>query len=337
MNDFTISITKHPEGTLEADLIDPGGLPNPVPIVLPDDREAWAEVGQGNMNPGELAEMGQRLFDAIFCSGLRDKFNTAIGEQTSEGVLRLRFETEHDVLNEIPLEMLCMDISPMREFIALDRGFSIVRSPRIKAKADPDLKWPLRMLVVIGDYTLSGIDAEEEYASLETVLNPLINRGVLTVTVLQGTEASEDGLKAELNTRHREGNPYHFVHFIGHGQLAETPSGEIEGALKFVGADSREDPVYASVLASDLAGLDIVFVALHVCQGAAADAKNAFRGVAQRLIAKDIDAAIAMQWPVEKDVARTFFTTATGTWQVQQQRIQRGFFGHNPPLCLISI
>lgn len=342
MRDFKIDISEK-DGKHYADQLH---ISEALLIDLPDEKTGWHEVGHEHKSTDEIAKLGKTLFDSIFKGELRDAFNEAKGTQGSEtnGGLRIRFITQYNVLNEIPFELLCADTKPREEFLSLDRDFSIVRSLRTGAPlATPVIELPIRMLVVIANYDLAGIDVEAEYDHLEAALKPLKERGGLIIKYLgvdDRFEANKEILLRELRTQANKNEPYHIFHFIGHGQLEQNPDGEDEGALEFVGPDGKAKLEYATLLASDVADFGVLFAGLQSCSGAKTADKNAFQGVAQRLLGEGLYAVIAMQWPVHKDEARTFFSKMYSSWLLEnceldravveaRKKVQSDFYGRN--------
>ena len=311
--DFEVIITNYGD-QLQAQLgAAPGGrnLAHPIPITLPDDHIGWAEAKQGRKPEADLAELGHQLFKSLITGELADNWNACLGEmrqQPGTG-LRLRFSHEAEVLNEVPLELLCTRTNPNREFLALDMRTPVVRSPRSGNPVQKrSVTLPLRMLVVIANPRLQvQTDSAAEQASLEEALHSLLQAKKLQVDYL--------GLESRSNTDYltlqrilaQARPPYDVVHFIGHGALPDAHDEECEGALLFVDpqTDRRQD-VRASDLVGILAGNGVRVAVLQACDGACPGTHNAFQGVAQRLIAGGLPAAVAMQCKVDKDVATCF-------------------------------
>jgi len=311
--DFEVIVTRQGD-QLYADLgTAPGGrhLTNSIPITLPDDRVAWAEAKQGRKSEAELAELGHGLFAAFIKGELAENWNACLGEihRRPDTGLRLRFSLVADALTGVPLELLCMRTAPTREFLALDVQTPVVRSPRSgNPVQERSVTLPLRMLVVIANPRLQvHIDPVAEQASLEEALASLRKARKLEIDYLGLTGCP----KAEYGTLHRTlaqtEPPYDIVHFVGHGALPGADDTECEGILLLVDPQTeRRQDVRASELASILTRNGVRVAVLQACDGARSGTYNAFQGVAQRLIAGGLPAAVAMQCPVDKGVATCF-------------------------------
>jgi hypothetical protein len=320
--DFEVEITQRDDGVLQADLsIAPGRrrLTRPILITPPrDDRITWAEAGQGRKSEAELAELGRHLFDAIFKGELRDNWNACQGDLhgSPEIGLRLRFSTQFSAFTRIPLELLCSRVEPTCDFLALNPRTPIIRSPRSgKPPHTRKITLPLRMLVVIANYRLAGIDVKRECTSLESSLAGLLHSGKLIIKYLGLKDCPSADFKTLQHILAKAESPYDIIHFIGHGALSETDDKETEGVLLFVdpqNGDAQE--VHASDLASTIAENNVCLALLQACEGARDGTANVFQGTAQRLIASGLPAAIAMQWPVDKDVATWFCAELYNFW-----------------------
>lgn len=311
--DFEVIITKQGD-QLYAEL---GAAPDsrhllaPIPITLPDDRSDWIEVCQGRKSESELAELGHRLFTALIADELAEKWHACLNQVNQEPDigLRLRFSLQANTLNQVPLELLCRQAQPTSEFLALDSKMPIVRSPRFGggAKKRPIIM-PLRMLVVIANPMLQRpTDSIYERESLEGALVSLIESRKLIIDYL-GLPGYRN---ADYDTLHHRlvqaEYPYDIVHFIGHGMLPDTHGRDSEGVLLFVDpVTGRRQDVRVSNLANLLADNGIRVAILQACEGAHGGADNAFKGIAQRLVAKGLPAVLAMQSSIDMDVATWF-------------------------------
>jgi hypothetical protein len=327
MKDFEILLTQ-PNGTLLADVItsDVGRMEEQMSLDLTLDRETLSQLWQGKITHDTLTGLGKSIYDAIFKKELLEIFKEAENLLEKEDYLRLRFTTESDVLNNVPLEALCQRRRSNLGQFALSPKFSIVRSLRTGDYNAFGLTPPIRMLVLIAGSVLSGIDVKTEYESLEKALKPFKDQGILIVDYL-GVEdewpATKEMLDRMLRDKNNDGIPYHIFHFIGHGALVKDVDRRLEGALQFVGPDGREELVYATPLARSMAESGIALVTLHACEGAKAAPENAFQGVAQCLIDSGIPVVVAMQWEVAETVARVFFNQMYLSWLSDREEIER--------------
>ena len=96
--DFEVVVTKQGDCLLANLGAAPGDhhLSAPVPITLPDNDPAWAEAKQGRKSEDDLAELGHRLFEAIFTGELSNHWHACQGEvrQRSGVGLRLRLSLQ---------------------------------------------------------------------------------------------------------------------------------------------------------------------------------------------------------------------------------------------------
>jgi serine/threonine protein kinase len=309
--DFEIDITQQ-GGQLYADLkAAPGdrNLARPIPITLPDDHVAWTEAYQGRKDRTELAELGHRLFESLITGKLADNWNACRGEvhQQPDTGLRLRFSTQADVLTQVPLELLCIRTEPTSEFLALHTLTPVVRSPRSgKPVEKRPITPPLRMLVIIANPKLQEpIDPVAEQASLEEALADIIRTGNLKIDYLGPPGCHRADYTTLHHTLARADPPYNIVHFIGHGALDDDT--KEEGLLLLVDSQTglRRD-IYASDLACLLAPNGVRVAVLQACDSARAGRHSTFMGLAQRLIAEGLPAAMAMQYRVDQDIATRF-------------------------------
>jgi len=311
--DFEIIITRQGDNLYYADLGSAPGkrqLIQPVAIELPEDENDWIEVYQGRKSYAELAELGNRLFKAIIRGELAEKWHACMGEidQRREVGLRLRFSLQANALTQVPLELLCRKTGSVHEFLALDPATPVVRSPRLGASVRKrPVTLPLRMLVVIANPLLEEqTDPLQQQRSLEDALAGWVNSGNLLIDYLGlpgGSQAYFDTLHhALVQTEY----PFDIVHFIGHGALPDPDYRESEGVLFLVDPKTgRSKKVRASSLGI-LADNGVRVVVLQACEGARDGVHSAFQGIAQQLIAKGLPGVVAMQCPVDTDVASWF-------------------------------
>ena len=311
--DFEVIITQQ-GNQLYADLRTAPGdcnLTQPIPITLPDDRVAWAEAKQGRKSEAELAELGHQLFEALITGELASNWNACLGEirRRPNTGLRLRFSLQAEAMTEAPLELLCRRTTPTREFLALDLLTPVVRSPRSgESSHERPITLPLRMLVVMANPKLQEqFDPVAEQASLKEALADLIQAAKLRIDYLGLPDRPNADYTTLQRTLAQTKPPYDVVHFIGHGALPDAHDEETEGILLFVDPRTRRRyDVRASNLAGILARNGVRVAVLQACDGACPGTHNAFQGVAQRLIAGGMPAVVAMQCPVDKDVATCF-------------------------------
>jgi serine/threonine protein kinase len=317
--DFEIVITKQGD-QLYADLGSVLGrrtLTQHIPIKLPEDEVHWDEARQGRKTRAELAELGHRLFQALITGELLEKWRECLGEvrRLDQTGLRLRFSTKFDALPQVPLELLCERTAPTREFLALRTLTPIVRSPQGgRPVQERDVTLPLRMLVVIATPELQErIDPDVEKASLERALEDILQDGMLEVDYLGPLDYPPANYVTLQNTLLQADSSYDILHFVGHGAWDDSTSEG--GVLLFVDSQTgKSRGVYAADLARLLADKGVRVTVLQACDSARDDTYNTFHGVAQRLIAEGLPAAVAMQCRADQDVATRFFGHFYNFW-----------------------
>jgi serine/threonine protein kinase len=312
--DFQVVITQH-GGQLFADLgVAPGGrhLTQPIPIALPDDGAAWAAACQGRKKRAELAELGQRLCGALITDELAAHWQASLDEvrQQDDTGLRLHFSLQADALRRVPLELLCTRTVPTREYLALDPVTPLVCSPlHVGSVHVRPLTPPLRTLIVMADPERQArLDPEAERANLEHALADLTASGALLIDYL----GLANHPNADYDTLHRTlvqtEYPYDILHFIGHGDLSSPKNKKTQDVVLFVNPHTgqRQD-VCASDLSGILAHNGVRIVVLQACDGARQGTHEVFQGVAQKIVARGVPAALTTQCAVKKDIATWFY------------------------------
>lgn len=175
-------------------------------------------------------------------------------------------------------------------------GVSVVRrvttaQPTVSAR---DTSAGLRVLVVVCRPDGAGF-LDPRYTP-EAILEALKDRPEVTVEFCRpGT------LKALIHTLAQArdaGEPYHVVHFDGHGTTAEAGV----GALCFEDDKGELDTVRADRLGTLLAGLDIPLVVLAACRTSMKDSSE--ETVATALLRQGVGTVLAMGYAVHVDMDR---------------------------------
>lgn len=245
------------------------------------------------------------MFETVFAGEIRDVFQRSLGRvEARGGDLRIRLRLARDVpeLLDLPWELL-FDRGRSR-FLALEPATTLVRHLPVQQRIEPmRVAPPLRILVAISNPGQAGypaLDVEQEWANLDQALRPLVNRGRVSLTRLDGVtqESLRQALKREA---------CHVLHYIGHGgydSAAETGLLVLEdkdGGARSCGASRltyllREQPA-------------LRLVVLNACEGGRSSRTDPFAGVAQSLVQGALPAVVAMQFPVT-DAAAVVFASA---------------------------
>jgi tetratricopeptide (TPR) repeat protein len=246
---------------------------------------------RGEQVAGRIGEWGVRVFDAVFGAGpARDACR---GGPIAEIVFRsavprwlaLPWELVHDPGSRQPLALTGTTISRR---ISGGSGEPV----RIDYRR-------LRVLMVISRPRGTGD------VGYRTIARPLLEqlatvRDQVELVVLRPPTlaALTEALRAALVA----GEPFHVVHFDGHGtRFAGT------GVLGFEGADGGEDPVPAGDVAAALAGAAVPVVVLNACHSGAVG-KELEVSIATRLLAEGTSSVVAMAYSVYAVAAARFMT-----------------------------
>jgi hypothetical protein len=243
-------------------------------------------------------EFGARLFEAVFAGATRDCLGSALDEAQRRGAgvrLRLRL-TRAPELADLPWEYL---YHPERDlFLALSEATLVVRSLDIAEPVRPlRVAPPLRILALIAaPQGAPPLDTAREQANLATALQPAIAAGRITLDIIPHATLSL------LEERLRQ--PYHVLHFIGHGMYDERTQ---ENVLLFEDAEGYARRVSGDDLRVVLdTGKFLRLTMLNACEGARGERNDPFAGVAQSLVRQGVPAVVAMQFPITDEAAAHF-------------------------------
>ena len=305
-----------------------GGLPEEVsraPLAWPLDAGALEELrwyledyllapfgvweDRGPAVQGKLAGWGELVFGSVFGSGpARDAYQRA-----RDRGLEVVFRSAGPGLLGLPWELMRDGAGP----VALGAG-GISRSLPVAGGAGT-LAVPggrLRVLMVI---SRPGGTGDVGY---QMVARPLLERldavrGEVALTVLR--PPAFDVLREVLASAAARGEPFHVVHFDGHGVMpgrsagggaviggrAAMMSGPGEGVLAFERPGGGSEHVGASKVAAVLAGGKVPVVVLNACQSGAVG-KDLEASVATALLHAGCAAVVAMAYSVYAVAAAEF-------------------------------
>jgi len=265
---------------------------------------------KGGAIEGRLSEWGEALFEPLFGRGrpARDAYQQA-RTRTAELVIH----SADPAFLSLPWELLKDPERPTP--LALDlRGISrnvSVAGPLIEVPGGDEL----RVLMVISRPSgLNDVDFQMVARPLHDRLQAVRGKVRLDVTRPPTLKA----LEARLNGAREAGEPYHVLHFDGHGvfsgrsaspDMFDVPGDAGEGVLLFE-SDAGEAGVKvpASGFAQVIKRAQVPLVVLNACQSAAMGGEESTTGatVATRLLEEGVRSVVAMSHTVYAVAAAEF-------------------------------
>ncbi len=255
-----------------------------------------------------LRQMGRTLFDALLRDDVRTHFLGVYRHDVrpADGAyLRLRLDIGEDApeVARLPWELLYWNGMFMatqvktvltRQILALDDG---AMQPAAVAEAP-------RVLIVVPEG--SGLATEAEVRAIVAALG----QAGIGHKLLQGPVAVLDVAET------LAAGPYNILHFIGHGQVLEESDGLLHGSLRFntplrqAGGAAGEDWVSDTRLRMLLGPYSSLrLVILNACHGAEVtgrDEEGSFIGLGPALLKAGVPAVVAMQYPIQDNIAVRF-------------------------------
>jgi tetratricopeptide (TPR) repeat protein len=246
----------------------------------------------------KIEEWGRALFNALFDSREGDTVyrNLLEAARRRQPCLLTLGSTDPDVLGQ-PWELMRDDRAPLAF-----QGIT-VRRQLVGARpvSDRDLSPPLRVLLIVSRPKDTGfIDPRNNMAPLLDALD-VLPEGTVT---LDFCDPPTLGRLEEMisDARDRE-EPYHIVHFDGHGTYLPRTG---VGALAFEKAYAATDLVTASKLGDLLARLDVPLVLLEACRGSDLSDRPVFGSLAPALLQSGVGSVIAFSHSVHVEAAKLF-------------------------------
>ncbi len=241
---------------------------------------------------------GKALYEAVFKGEVGEIWRRSLDDAKKRKMgLRLRLRlTNVPELAYLPWEYL---YDPRyRRFFCHSNQTPIVRYLEL-AERDSELavRLPLRILVVMAnpnDLT-QQLDVEAEWQKLAADLHELQERKLVVL------ERIEQATVANLQSRLRQDEPVHVLHFIGHGLF--DPQSQT-GGLLLVNEQGSSNYISAEQLGTLLGDHPPRLVFLNACEGATTSTDDPIAGTAQHLFLQGIPVVIAMQFAVT-DLAAT--------------------------------
>lgn len=248
--------------------------------------------------PPDLAAAGRRLFDALFASSIRQRFERSLAkvERSGGGGLRIKIKLDLADSRSAPLARLPWELlhsGPETGFLALSRRTPIVRYLDVpRAPYRSALPSPFRVLAVPSrPEGTAPLDLRREAEELSAACP----RERIRIERLE--RASLRALRRKLLEAADRGAPFHGIHFMGHGGFEEDTG---HGALLLEDEAGYPRPVTGRALARQLRDLqDLRLVVLNACHsGQSPRGPEAFTGVAGALVLGGLPAVLAMHCPI---------------------------------------
>jgi len=270
-------------------------------FVSQDDLAAWQN---GSISDIQMQQVGQHLFDGLFCGSVGECLRSSLARITADSGLRLNLRLHHTPeLAALPWELL-YDAKNAR-FLALSERTPIVRylALSLPERDSISLESPLHILTLFANPADAGqLNLQQEWTDISEALYLLQEQQRVSLERL--SNSTLDALRRRLL-----GADVHVLHFVGHGIFDEN---ENDGILLFTDEQGMSHRVAAQELAVLLYNHhSLRLVYLNACKGATPGSNSIFAGVAQRLVQQGIPASIAMQREVSDIsatiLARTFY------------------------------
>jgi formylglycine-generating enzyme required for sulfatase activity len=250
--------------------------------------------------PAQL--VGDLLFNSLFTGPVRALFDQSLGLMHGRQCglrIKLHIDPEDPSLAQLaslPWEFLYREEN--REFLNLSLYTPIVRYLDVQRPYSPlPLEPPLRILVVISN--------PDDYPKLDLhIERARIEASWATQEAVQVDFLDEATIEA-LQDRLRE--PYHVLHFMGHGDFDERSG---EGVIVMKDEDGCGAMVSGEKLGTllrDVRSMRLVF--LNACETATLSPEeelDPFAGVATATVMSGVPAVVAMQFPISDYAAGTF-------------------------------
>ncbi|GEM_PF-2330223 len=261
--------------------------------------EASAEFTLPALALADIEAVGRLLFEAVFSGEVRTALRRSLDRAAQAGAgLRIRLRlADVPELADLPWEAL---YDPSRDrSLALSAETPLVRYLDLPEIIEPlRTRPPLHILPLLASpRDLPPLDLAAELDALRHALADLAGRGL--VEVAGQAPRTLAGLRDALR-----GQPYHIVHFLGHGDV-DPDTGESFIVLEDQTGGLK--PVSGQALAALLGDhRSLRLVVLNACRGAAAAPHSPYTGVAGRLVQQTVPAVLAMRTAISDPAAVVF-------------------------------
>jgi tetratricopeptide (TPR) repeat protein len=240
---------------------------------------------------------GTRLFRTVFSDDVLACYLRSLDQVLNQDKgLRIRLRINVPQFNDLPWEF--MYNPQVDQFLALSMNTPIIRYIELPYASRPlPVKTPMNILVMISSpQEYPPLDVEQEWKRLSLALQPMIDRGQVTLQRLAVPTLS--ALQQHLRL-----NKVHVFHFIGHGKYFEQQQ---DGMLLLEDENGRGAPTSGQHLGAILHDHNSLrLVVLNACEGARTSAEDPYTGVAQTLVRQGIPAVLANQFEIFEQAAIT--------------------------------
>ena len=274
------------------------------PFTVKELTELWYRYQGNQFHPlkDEVhpAEIGERLFRAIFQGSIKELYDRLKGEKPNAGLkIKIMLDPKdkkgYELLNLLPWEWL---VDPTdQSFLSMSRGGSVVRHLMLPRASYSVEAFPtqLRILVVTASpkgLTPLDLDEAEEAIAKAIQPNPRLRHRT-------ESNATLGGIVNALNDAEQMGKPFHVIHFIGHG-------GFMNGRGVLALEDGKGDAKYidAQTFAEAVRGFETVkLIYLDACNTTRVDNDHPMGSVASQLIARGFPNVVGMRNQIGDQIA----------------------------------
>jgi RNA polymerase subunit RPABC4/transcription elongation factor Spt4 len=271
-----------------------------------------------------MSVIGSHLYGLLFVGDIdvafREVWRRRIGEADPKPLrIVVEFQEEAAWLAELPWEFLYLPDAPGEPegfFLSAQDGVILTRTVQQTSpdRGEPNQDDPIRILVILSQPKLEDHVSDALAKVLAGLSDVHPKRIELRTHLREGREPGVPGptrqdLAAWIGDRE---SPPDIVHFLGHGAYEYNRETRLErGALALVTPDSNESDWCSD---KDFAGFfdparlpKLVF--LHACESGTTASYRGFKGLALSLIKRGVPNVVAMQYPVNNELATSFAST----------------------------
>jgi len=248
----------------------------------------------------QLEAHGRALFAALFDDREPARIYQSFLD-TPATVRTLTLIADAPRVLRLPWELLAESSGPLftkRPPISIRRQVRLEHAPRVG-----DFALPLRILMVVARPDNAGfVDPRSVARGALDALEELGGAATLDFLRPPTLASLDETLRAAADA----GQPYHIVHFDGHGVYSPHTG---LGQLAFERSDHTTDLVDANRLGTLLNECGIPLVVLNACQSAQGDQANPFSSVATRLLEAGVGGVLSMSHSVLVVTAARFMAS----------------------------
>ena len=297
---FKVFISKSPGGEMNRS--------EAVEVTIPPDlRDRLRKLDRRHLNSREMIKVGEDLAGLLFPDRVRPNLERSKGKIADTQGLRILLTLDAYELADIPWEYVYLadqdtpeDQKDSTGFLALDRGMSILRVPRLEqvtTELAPVPNQALRMIVLLSNPAgTDDLDIQTEQANIDKAV-----REIRDIAVQYYPDATIESLEEATI------NEAHIFHYSGHAKFeVELGSKEGIGFLALTAEGGGEEQFAAVKLASLLKRRGVRLALLGACESSRVDRINAWTGIAPALMRAGIPAVLGMQFSVFDENAVRF-------------------------------